>query len=83
MDPSLINKKQHDGPLMLKDDRKEFQKCKTDEERKETRKELHKRARAKCAAYIVSAWQFLHDEGRDEILAPYNFEYVQTLAFDI
>ena len=71
LDPSLINQSQHDYPLTLKDNSKELRARKTKDEREAIRMDLHRKYKRKVAPYIVTALKFLHEEGRDEIFAPY------------
>ena len=79
--PSLIHQSQHDFPLKLKDDSEELRAGKTKAEKEAIREKLHRNSKAKVASYICNALKFFHDKKRDQILAPYNFEYVNTLPF--
>ena len=82
LDPSLINQSQHDYPLRLKDDSKELREGKTKEGRKKIRAELLRKYKRKVVSYIVTALKFLHEDNRDQIFDPYNFKYVENLAFN-
>ncbi|KAJ1275670.1 hypothetical protein BS78_05G153600 [Paspalum vaginatum] len=74
LDPSLIKQSQHNLLVKIKDDSKELQVGKTKAKRVAIQPELHKKAKRKVASYIVTTLKFLHEENRDQILAPYNFD---------
>ena len=78
LDPSIINQGRQDWPLKLADDSKDLVAGTTKEERDEIRHALHRREKKKVAAYINNALTFFHEQNRDEIYTPYNFEYVKT-----
>ena len=75
LSPGAIAQTMFEWPLMLKYDAPELAEWKTNEEKDLIHRELLKKARSDVMIYLYNALRFFHEEGKEYIYAPYNFEY--------